>query len=564
MSQQLHRVAIRSKRMLAPLLIMVLSNCSQTATGADDATGSIAPPLAVPTFHCIGLYWTPAGGEPGKEVAVRFRAHGLGDWQDGLPMRYNPIARTDRDLADYRGSIVHLATGTEYEVELTLEAGTSKTLRTQTWSDEFPVGETIRVGDRRKPLTINESGTPDAWRVYDGSGGTIDLNHRYDTAISVNASHVILRGLTLRGAGKSDPSGKSPIGAIRIEGGHDIVVEDCDISDWGRLNGRSGFGFNQDSAIYCNKPVKRLVIQRCKLHHPTFDGSSWHEPTYPTHTRGPQCITLVDTTGNHVIRYNECSSDMEHMFNDIIGGASNGSFRGAPGPDSDVYGNYLSHSWDDALEIEGGNRNTRVWGNYITQSAVMVGNAATSIGPLYIWGNVCSRSQWRPNGAGGYFVKMGYAGGEHWMTGRQYIFHNTLYRSDDWLPTGALGGNRIIKHTTSRNNLLHVRRDQDKSISTAHENVGNDFDFDLYNGVIPQGHERHGVRGTPMYDANAGFCVETKTGRFQLSPASPGAGAGRPIPNFTGWFDGDAPDSGAHQRGAPPMRFGVNAGRPSP
>ena len=54
----------------------------------------------------------------------------------------------------------------------------------------------------------------------------------------------------------------------------------------------------------------------------------------------------------------------------------------------------------------------------------------------------------------------------------------------------------------------------------------------------------------------------TGTGRFQLAPSSPGAGAGEPLPNFSHGYSGRAPDVGAHQRGAPPMRFGVGAGRP--
>ena len=73
--------------------------------------------------------------------------------------------------------------------------------------------------------------------------------------------------------------------------------------------------------------MERLIIQRCKLHNPHYDGSTWHEPKYPTHTQGPQCITLFNTGGNHVIRYNECYSDLEHMYNDVIGGGSNGSYR---------------------------------------------------------------------------------------------------------------------------------------------------------------------------------------------------------------------------------------------
>ena len=200
-----------------------------------------------------------------------------------------------------------------------------------------------------------------------------------------------------------------------------------------------------------------------------------------------------------MIRYNECWSDMEHMYNDIIGGGSNGSFRGSPGPDSDIYGNFVSHCWDDGLEVEGGSRNVRVWDNYITQCMMMIGNAADSIGPLYIWRNVCARSQWQPDASGGYFLKMGFAGGEQWMTGHMYIFHNTIFQSDEWLPTGALGGNRIVKHTVSRNNILHVRSPQNHSISNNKRNIDNDYDYDLFNGQIPTGQETHGVRGEPIY-----------------------------------------------------------------
>ena len=479
-------------------------------------------------------------------------------------MRYNPIPKSDEDLTDYRGSIVHLAPGTTYEVQLTLAGtATSTNLSVATWSEDFPEGETVRINDRNTPLRITESGKPNAWRVYDGREATIDVRHQHDSCITVNASYVILRGFTLRGAGTTNLAPKRVIGAIRLEGGHDIVIENCDISDWGRLNPQTGFGFDYDAAIFSHAAeLKRLIVQRCKLHYPTFDGSTWYEPKYPTHTMGPQCITLFNAGGNHVIRYNECYSDLEHMYNDVIGGGSNGSFRGAPGPDSDIYGNVISHCWDDGLEVEGGSRNVRVWGNYITQCVMMIGNAPASIGPLYIWRNVVARSQWQPGAPGGNFLKMGFAGSEDWMTGHMYIFHNTIFRADEWLPTGGLGGNRIVKHTVSRNNILHVRSARDYSVSANKRNSDNDFDFDLYNGRVPEDRETHGVRGEPIYDAGAGFDAATGTGRFQLAADSPGASAGEPIPNFSGAWSGKAPDIGAHQRGTPPMQFGVRADQP--
>ncbi|MCU0982804.1 MAG: hypothetical protein MUF25_26895, partial [Pirellulaceae bacterium] len=58
------------------------------------------------------------------------------------------------------------------------------TLIAKTWSDEFPAGQTIRVTDRDTPLAISESGTPDAYRVYDGRGATINVGHRHDACIT--------------------------------------------------------------------------------------------------------------------------------------------------------------------------------------------------------------------------------------------------------------------------------------------------------------------------------------------------------------------------------------------
>lgn len=527
-------------------------------------TLSAAPedPMAVPTFHCIGLYWSPSGGSAERNVLVRYRRRGDPEWKTGFPLRYNPIPGTDEDLADYRGSLVHLDPGTFYEIELTL-AGTSTAARLSaaTWSERFPEGRTVRVGSSNVPLTVAESGSPQAWRVYDGRGSTIDVRHRHDSCIVVRASYVILRGFSLRGAGRTDTPTRKPIGAILIEEGHDIIIEDCDISDWGRTDPQTGFGIDYDSAILCRHPrTRRLIIQRCRLHHPASDSNNWHEPKYPTHPQGPQGISLFNTDGNHVIRYNECWSDPDHMFNDVIGGGENASYRGSPGHDSDIYGNFISHAWDDGLEVEGGNRNVRVWGNYITQCLMSIGNAATSIGPLYVWRNVAGRCQAHPGAAGGYFLKMGFAVGEEWMTGHQYIFHNTLFRQDEWLPTGGLGGSRIVKHTISRNNILHVRSPRDFSASANERNADNNFDYDLFNGRVPPAQEVHGIRGEPLYEAGSGWDEASRTGRFRLAPESPGAGAGQPLPNFSP--TGRPVDPGAHLRGEPPMRFGVAAGRP--
>src|SRR5262249_25449008 len=142
----------------------------------------------VPTFHCLGLYWSPPGGAADREVLVRYRRQGASQWKDGLSLRYNPIPGTDEDRTDYRGSVVSLTPGTPYQVQLTL-AGTSPTasLTATTWSENFPAGETVHVGDRDTTLAITESGTSKAYRVYDGRGATFDVHHKQNQCITVNA-----------------------------------------------------------------------------------------------------------------------------------------------------------------------------------------------------------------------------------------------------------------------------------------------------------------------------------------------------------------------------------------
>src|SRR4051812_9374505 len=92
----------------------------------EDPARSPASGFAIPTFHCLGLYWSPPGGSADQVVSVRYRKQGAPAWKDALPMRYNPIPNTEEDLADYRGSVVNLSPATAYEIQLSL-AGSAAT-----------------------------------------------------------------------------------------------------------------------------------------------------------------------------------------------------------------------------------------------------------------------------------------------------------------------------------------------------------------------------------------------------------------------------------------------------
>ncbi len=508
-------------------------------------------PSAVSTFHCIGVYWSPQGGSADKDVLVDYRPKGTSEWLQALTMRYNPISTTTEDKADYRGSIVNLTPETEYEIHLTLErTSETSTLEARTWSEDFPIGVTVKVDNQTGQYDITVSGTADAYLLYDGTDSTINVNNNSDYCIFINASYVVVRGFNLQGARKH---------GIYIEGGHDIIIEDCDISDWGDSDSGGIFGTNFRSGIFSPYlELKRVIIQRCKIHHPRYDTNSWAEGHNGYHPKGPNCIAFRDSAGNNVIRYNECWSDAEHYFKDPIAYRSNASYRGFPGPDSDIYCNYVADCWDDGIEAEGGGQNVRIWNNYMERCLTAIGNAPISIGPTYIWRNVsgesyCLRYKY------GHFLKMGYAKGLEWMTGHMYVFHNTILQPDG-KGFGGLGCARQVRyiyHCTTRNNILHVR--ETDAVSISYRGSDNDFDYDLHSKNVPARHESHGIKGIPTYVAGAGFDLTTMTGNFQLEKSSVGYDAGELIPNFSDGYTGVAPDMGAHESGWDDMEFGVNA-----
>ncbi len=506
-------------------------------------SASADEPTTVSTYHCLSLYWTPDDNGGGQPVTVQYRVTGDTAWRTALPMRYNPVSSAEVK-GDYRSSLVNLLPGTSYDISLQVgSSGETALLTAETVSENIPIATSIKVGKRSTTMTVEQNGTPTGYILYDGTGSTIDLNNAQDQGILVKGSYIILRGFTIRDVKKH---------GIHIESGHHIIIEDCDISQWGEHD-ENGFGVNAQSGIFSQYvDLHAVTIQRCKIHHPNWDTNSWDEiHDGSEHPAGPQAIAFLNSAGNHVIRYNEFWSDSEHCFNDVIGYGSNASFRGFPGADSDIYGNYFANAKDDGIEAEGGNQNVRIWNNYIADNYIGIGNAATSVGPLYVWRNVIGLNTL-------YGVKMGFAGDDSWMTGEMYFFNNTVLNNSGGLGTSS-NMKRVTRHCTTRNNILHVRSTCMNSISSGTANLNNDYDYDLLSAAYPVGDESHGISGTPTYVNSPLFDDATKTGNFVLASTSLGYDDGVIIPNFGDHYAGSAPDMGAHEEGAPAMVFGVNS-----
>ncbi len=540
---------------LALLVITALSAVLPHASGA-----AAASPTFVATFHSIGIYWSPSGGSASNACNVRYRTAGSFSWREDLPLWY------DSRNGEYRGSLVHLQPGTTYEIELSLRnTGTTAVGTASTWSEDFPIARVIQLPTMSdQTLRITQSGTPDGYVLYTpmpGQQAIIDVANRYDHNVEVNASYVIIRGLTLTGASRH---------GVRIyPPSHHVVVEECDISGWGRS------GVDRDSAVYVYESgeanpsrttVHNVVVQRNRMHDPRYGSNDWRSG----HPEGPQAVKFLSARGNHVIRCNEVYSTNGNHFNDAFSGWQNRSYVGFPHAESDIYGNRISHCWDDGIEAEGGNRNVRIWGNYIDRTCVKIAIASTSSGPIYIWRNVANVAECSPGEYRGAFLKSG--GEDQYCGGKIYVFHNTILQPSGWgCSDGRTDSGGFMSHLESRTNILHVSSDTKDSIkefSTHPKPDLNDFDYDLYNGqVIVDGdldlgsdriHERNGIRAKPVYNPRNG------AGEFYLDSSSPGYDAGVRLPNFSDGFTGAAPDMGAHEAGTAAMEFGVDAYRRSP
>ena len=524
-------------------------------------------PYAVPTYECAGIYFkTPEAGP----CRIRYKELNAKSWNNGLDLVYD-----SRD-GEYRGSIINLKPGIEYEAELEKSSVKSR-LQFKTRSDVFPVGKTtvLPEGESDRQITITESGTPESYHLVTvpaGSKSILNLKNVYDNGILIDADYVIVRGVEIRNAA---------VHGIRIrKNRHDIVIEQCHITFWGRIGGPRTYGntdSGSDSGIYAEEATGNLTIQRNLIEDPRGASNDWETG----HPSGPQGISIIQSNGGNVIRYNDIVSTEDHGFNDGIGGGSNYSFTGNVNCDSDIYGNIIRSVWDDAIETEGANRNVRIWGNYAHLFFNGIATACTSKGPLYIFRNVLGESRTgHSNTSGGAYIKTGER--NEFSGGRRFIFHNTALQ-----PGGVFHAftSHVNPNCVSRNNIFDV---PGRLATDIEKEPASDYDYDYFSGTTrgATAQEKNGIRfnvtpsGTRLYVSsyNLEFYPRStvnsiKWGAFPYDfgerktnitdPVvwikNPLIDSGILLPGFNDNFTGRGPDLGAFETGTPPLEFGRRA-----
>jgi hypothetical protein len=73
-----------------------------------------------------------------------------------------------------------------------------------------------------------------------------------------------------------------------------VVIEDCQITGWGRAGGARVWGVltGSDSGVFAEKGAGGLVIQRNLIEYPRGGANDWESG----HPSGPQAITLIDSS----------------------------------------------------------------------------------------------------------------------------------------------------------------------------------------------------------------------------------------------------------------------------
>jgi len=605
----------RKLQVLFSILALVLG---MSAWRAGAATFGDTAVHLVPTFHSIGIYWAP-GGNVGN-VTVRFRplTNPPSAFRDGLPLWFDDRNGGLSYHQEYRGSIVELQPGAAYEIQLTPSAGSAPAVpQVRTWNtrpDDVPDNPTtVPIAPRTTNLTITAGGdAASGYKVYDGWNGTsnneISVGTSHDNCITVNASYVVVRRVKCIGGLRS--------GIQIADGFHNVVIEDVEVTDFEQaarnVTGWGNAGENDEGAVKLGSRTattpgnnSKILVQRSRLHTPRWGSTPWSTGGIG----GPYGIFTKDAGAQNVFRWNEISSSgTEHQwFQDCIGGTHNESEKGAPGPDSDIYQNALANCYDDGIEAEGGNRNVRVWGNYLNKTAIVMGNAVTVTGPLYLWRNVSDvmgkvRDPLTTNPDDeperGPFIKGG-STTPSLNGGRAYYFHNTALQPPPSACSGVqrtcgagMGVNRAggpLSNFVSWNNIWHIHKEELVNSTPKFYSVRADgdlspplvADFDVRNGQLENasasgntsGWEINGwgpgAAGRPIYaTSGTGYPdVAAHPGDFTLSPKSPGhfdfdaTRKPKKIENFNDQYA--KPDAGAHQSGTPLMLFGLAAGQQS-
>lgn len=539
-------------------------------------------PQAVPTYHCMSLYWDlPFGGnldsnsDPTYPCTIQYKKNSETTWQDGLELFWHPYDH------EYKGSVVHLAPDTVYDFRLSCN-GVTKTISMKTMCepDNLPINSTTFINSRSTCLDYATftSGSALGYNVYDGQN-IAEISGALLPAVRVmNRSYIILKNFVVDGA---------KIGLDLRGNCKNVILQNITFRNVGYQYGDSGVADKCAQVMRTialtendNTRIRRLTIEKCKVENLNYSANSWFEfhpdPTVNDdwtsyHPGGSNAFRAQSGMERQlVIRYNEfCSADGKY-YEDIIQAQVGGGF----GEDVDIYGNYLEYGTDDGIEPDEGGMNNRIFGNYITNCLVAVSSQSLRYGPLYVFRNICEKVApvYANSGStvyAGIFAKTG--PGCDWMEDMEnhypleYWFNNTMLNRDgEGIYKGIILQSGPKPNVVAKNNIIECRSGGTWAVKLDPSNVDN-IDYNFCNAAVyPYAANMNGTTNTSFTGFYSNLLywnsISGEANTF-LNSSSDGYDQAVKINNFTTFFDsGNYPDAGAmdHEKNNN-MRFGRNA-----
>jgi hypothetical protein len=576
-----------------------------------------------PTLHCVGVRWYLDELDPERDAQcdVEHRRVGQESWRRSLPLLRvggERVGRGDPNLEWttphlLAGSVLGLSVDTEYEVRLTLRGvGPQEivhTLRSRTRAVPAPVenvGKTIEVREGRSIREAYAQAQPgDVILIHAGTyrvpeGQKID---RTDYVLDKKATAD--RPIVFRAAPGSD-------GRVVLDGDGANKLIDCQDTAYHYFEGLTLE--HADHLFFAGRRAGAtgLAIVGCTLRNSSFPifgvspdcrdfyiadnvivGAAvalWHPRDVARKAIGGEDTHAIWLMGQgHVVCHNRISGWWDGI--DLTGGT--------PPEDPlrqncsiDFYANDVSECIDDAIEMDYGVHNIRVWSNRISNTFMGISAQPVYGGPAYVLRNVvynCTRSPIKPN---------------QWTAGL-LIYHNTFVSAESagrWAPmwqntrimnnlflgadnspgiiwtgtptpdTSVLDYNGWRHHSVSEPRPVWFRFETDANptersyesfseftAATGFERHATIVDYDVFEHVIPPS------ASDGAGEADEGLQVAQGSGfgmgsapslDFRLREDASAIDRGTPLADINDDFKGAAPDLGAHEFGTAPPRIG--------
>ena len=603
--------------LIISLIVSILLSLGITPAVFAAAGDSINPVSisAIPTFECIGVTVDYSGDNNQNSTGIlEYRKSG-GSWKTA------PEMYADRSESEYRGDVFWLTANTQYEIRVTLSdadgGGTISTTVTtrndnpaigtnniyvatngsdttgngslsspyrtiQKAADVCSPGSTIliRGGTYSEEIELSVSGTANGWITfmpYNGENVTITGNSSIGLLIyGLKTNYLRFKNLNFKDCLYS---------AIYLSVCHDSIIENCTFlnchTEYGvahgdgytNLYGAISFRGNSEEASYFTEMAcYNHLVQNC-----TVDWNTGDEGV-------SSGVGLVKAQYGIVVRNNIFRSNGYQLWDGVSSYPEDEDGAENLLESCDFYGNDIYRADDDGLQIEGGNKNTRIWDNYIEDCNIGIATCPVLEGPCYVFRNIVWNKSGHTN------CRATKIGKQSTGYGRLYYYHNVFYMTGE--NNGITQTNSYVGNAVAKNNVVYCGRYVIEL--TSNPSVSCDFDYDyLYSTQQPSdsdprrfikwgstggfslsqfqdetGQEMHGVSVS-----NAGF-TNAANGDFSLQSNSTCIDKGVVLPGFNDanspWpYNGSGPDIGAYEYGSggptadtsPPYTSGHNPGK---